>query len=147
MGSSSQSAIDASTGSFSIWHVLIIIMVLLFVLSPMLIGLMVMGAQRAVLLVHAGSGLSKNGYYGYSPTYFFFGFLVPIFRGEIGIGLLHLLFSALTFGIFQLVMPFLYNKQFTSRLLTTGWSIADPSSARGVAATSRLGIIRGQAAA
>ena len=44
---------------------------------------------------------------------------LPIFREEIGIGLLHLVFSILTLNIFQLVMPFLYNKQYTSRMLTS----------------------------
>jgi len=39
--------------------------------------------------------------------------------------MLHLLFSIFTFGIFQLVMPFLYNKQYTSRLLTSGFVLAD----------------------
>jgi hypothetical protein len=62
---------------------------------------------------------------GYAWTYFFFGFFVPIFRGEILIGFLHLIFSILTFGVFQIVMPFLYNKQHTVRLLTDGWKLSD----------------------
>lgn len=127
--------------------ILIVLLGLALILSPLIIGLLVMGPQRSVLLVHAESGLSKKGFYGYCPTYFFFSFLVPIFRGEIGIGLLHLVFGILTFGIFQLVMPFLYNKQYTSRLLTTGWSIADPVSDRGQMAASRFGIIRPSATA
>ena len=53
------------------------------------------------------------------------GFFVPIFRGEILIGVLHLIFSLVTFGLFQLVIPFLYNKQFTSRMLTSGWELSD----------------------
>ena len=36
-----------------------------------------------------------------------------------------LIFSIVTFGIFQLVIPFLYNKQFTSRMLTSGWVLSD----------------------
>jgi hypothetical protein len=54
-----------------------------------------------------------------------FGFFVPIFRGEILIGVLHLIFSILTFGVFQIVMPFLYNKHYSTRLLTDGWELAD----------------------
>jgi hypothetical protein len=30
-----------------------------------------------------------------------------------------------TFGLFQLIMPFLYNKQYMTRLLTSGWQLAD----------------------
>ena len=41
------------------------------------------------------------------------------------IGVLHLIFSVVTFGLFQLVIPFLYNKQFTSRMLTSGWELSD----------------------
>jgi len=30
-----------------------------------------------------------------------------------------------TFGIFQLIMPFLYNKQHSTRLLNNSWSLSD----------------------
>tara|TARA_X000001036_G_scaffold392401_1_gene391232 strand:- start:294 stop:671 length:378 start_codon:yes stop_codon:yes gene_type:complete len=92
---------------------------------PLFIGLMVMGSQRRINLLHS-SGLNKSGYVGYSWTYFFFGWFVPIFRGEIGIGILHFLFTVITFGLFQyLFMPFLYNKQFMTRLMTKGWTLND----------------------
>ena len=84
-----------------------------------------MGPQKGVNLKHSNSGVNKTGYTGYCWTYFFFGFFVPIFRGEILIGVLHLIFSVVTFGLFQLVIPFLYNKQFTSRMLTSGWELSD----------------------
>ena len=84
-----------------------------------------MGPQKKINLKHTNSSLNKPGYIGYCWTYFFFSFFVPIFRGEILIGVLHLIFSIVTFGIFQLVIPFLYNKQFTSRMLTSGWELSD----------------------
>ena len=98
-----------------------------------------MGFQKKVQLTHGESGLNKTGYFGYCWTYFFFGFFVPIFRGEIGIGLLHLIFSAITFGIFQLIMPFLYNRQYTSRLLTNGFKLADSDEVNEIA-SRKLGI-------
>ena len=70
---------------------------------------------------HEQSGMTKDGYYGFSWTYFFFGWLVPIIRGELGVGALHLLFTLFTLGIWQLIVCFLYNKQFMTRLLTAGW--------------------------
>lgn len=98
-----------------------------------------MGLQRKVMLKHQQSGLIRKGYYGFSWTYLFFGWIVPIFRGEIGIGALHLLFTLVSFGLFQLVMPFLYNKQYTSRQLTSGWILAD-SEENNAKARERLGI-------
>ena len=109
-------------GSFSVWHWLIVLFVV-FILF--IIGINVMGLQRSVMLQHSTSGLTKKGFYGYSWTYLLFGWFVPIFRGEIGIGFLHLVLSVVTVGIFQAVMPFLYNRQYTSRQLTNGWVLAD----------------------
>jgi len=99
--------------------------VLLIFFSPVIIGVMVMGIQRSVMIQHTSSGLTKKGFYGYSWTYLLFGFLVPIFRGEIGIGALHFILTTVTAGIFQVVMPYLYNRQYTSRQLTNGWVLAD----------------------
>lgn len=107
-------------GSFSIWHWMIV----LIMFAPAIVGIAVMGWQRKVLVKHEQSGLQKNGYVGYSLTYYFFGWLVPIIRGEIGIGVLHLVLTVVSLGVFQfLVMPFLYNKQYMTRLLTTGWQL------------------------
>ncbi len=106
---------------FSIWHGL----VLLIIFLPPIIGVAVVGIQRKVLIKHRASGLIKYGYFGWSWTYYFFGWFVPIFRGEIGIGMLHLLISLFTFGLFQVIMSFLYNKQYMTRMLVNGWELAD----------------------
>jgi hypothetical protein len=104
---------------------IILLIIILIFFSPLILGLIFMGTQKKVNLKHSNSGLNKPGYVGYCWTYFFFSFFVPIFRGEILIGVLHLIFSIVTFGLFQLVIPFLYNKQFTSRMLTSGWELSD----------------------
>ena len=80
---------------------------------------------KKITIKHTQSRLTKQGAIGWSWTYQLFGFLVPIFRGEIGIGLLHLVFSVITFGVFQIIMPFIYNKQYMTRMLTSGWQLAD----------------------
>ena len=105
----------------SVWQLIIV----LFIFSPLILGLIFMGPQRGVNLKHSNSGVNKSGYTGYCWTYFFFGFFVPIFRGEILIGVLHIIFSVVTLGLFQLIIPFLYNKQYTTRLLTNGWELND----------------------
>ena len=104
--------------------IIFLIIILIFFL-PLILGLIFMGAQKKINLKHTNSSLNKPGFVGYCWTYFFFSFFVPIFRGEILIGVLHLIFSVVTFGLFQLVIPFLYNKQFTSRMLTSGWELSD----------------------
>jgi hypothetical protein len=121
--------------SFSIWHWII----LLILFSPVIIGFAVMGVQKTVLVKHQQSGLVKKGFFGFSWTYLLFGLLVPIFRGEVGIGLLHLALTAVTFGVFQIVMPFLYNKQYMTRLLTSGWQLSDEQAVMSTARV-KLGI-------
>ena len=104
---------------------IVFLVIILIFFSPLILGLIFMGAQKKINLKHSNSSLNKPGFVGYCWTYFFFSFFVPIFRGEILIGVLHLIFSLVTFGLFQLVIPFLYNKQFTSRMLTSGWELSD----------------------
>ena len=119
--------------------VLVLLILLVFLLLPLLIGVATMGSQKTVKVKHEASGLIKDGYVGYCWTYFFFGWIVPVIRGEISIGVLHLILTVFTFGFFQLVMPFLYNRQYMTRLLTCGWSLADSEGVNSNA-RMRLGI-------
>ena len=115
-------------------------LLILFFFGPLIIGTMMMGIQKGVQLKHTDSGLNKKGYYGYCWTYFLFGAFVPVFRGEIGIGLLHFIFTAITFGLFWLIMPFLYNKKYTNRLLTNGFKLSEDEELD-VAIKERLGVL------
>ena len=78
-----------------------------------------------VMIIHPTSGLSRKGYFGFSWTYLFFGWWVPMFRGELGVAALHLLFTIVTFGLWQIVVAFLYNKQFMTRMLEKGYVLGD----------------------
>ena len=78
----------------------------------------------AIPIKHSQSGMMKDGLYGFSWTYLLFGWFVPLFRGELGVGALHLLFTFVTFGFWQLIVCFLYNKQYMTRMLTSGWELA-----------------------
>jgi len=71
------------------------------------------------------SGLLKTGYYGFSWTYLFFGWLVPLFRGELVVAALHLLFTVVTIGLWQIIFAFLYNQQFMTRMLEKGYVLKD----------------------
>jgi len=78
-----------------------------------------------VTIQHPANGLTKTGYYGFSWTYLFFGWLVPLIRGEISVALIHLVLSMFTCGFWQLIMPFLYNKQYMTRMLEKGYILKD----------------------
>ena len=117
------------------------LLLIFIIFLPLILGLIFMGLQKKIVFKHKDSGINKNGFVGYCLTYFFFGFFVPIFRGEISIGVFHLIFSLLTFGLFQLVMPFLYNKQYSTRLLTNGWELNDTDE-RNELARLKIGIAK-----
>jgi len=117
----------------------IIIIFLLLIFSPLILGSIFLGWQKGIRVIHKQSGIERKCFVGYSWTYFFFGFFVPVFRGEISIGIFHLIFSIVTFGLFQLVMPFLYNKQASVRLLVNGWELNDTEE-NNLFASAKIGI-------
>ena len=117
----------------------IILIFILLIFSPLILGSFFLGWQKRIRVIHKESGIEKSCFVGYSWTYFSFGFFVPIFRGEISIGIFHLIFSILTFVLFQLVMPFLYNKQSSLKLLLNGWELND-SEENNLIASNKIGI-------
>jgi len=116
-----------------------ITVIIILILIPLLVGTFFLGWQRGINIKHKDSELQRQCFIGYSWTYFLFGFFVPIFRGEIIIGIVHALLAFITFGIFQLIMPFLYNKQHATRLLTNSW-ILDDTPEMNKLAGERIGI-------
>lgn len=94
-----------------------------------------------VKLINPVNGLVKQGLYGYSWTYLFFGWLVPIFRGELGVAALHLLFTLVSFGLWQIIMSFLYNKQYMVRMLEKGYVLNDTEEIM-AGAREKLGIVK-----
>ena len=87
----------------------------------------------SVQMKHKQSGVVKNGYYGFSWTSFFFGGIPALIRGDIayGFGVLvaGLLFGAFTLGILWfvigLIWAFIYNKNYTHRLIKEGYDFND----------------------
>lgn len=78
-----------------------------------------------VIIQNPNNGLTRIGYFGFSWTYLFFGWWVPLIRGELGVAALHLLFTICTFGLWQLIVSFLYNKQYMVRMLEKGYVLKD----------------------
>jgi hypothetical protein len=110
---------DSSSGALGVF-----LFIFLLVFGPALLGIFVF-KQKPILLKHKDSGIRKTARLGWSWTYYYFGFLVPIFRGEITIAVLHLVITIFTLGLFQIIWSFLYNKQHVTRLLTSGWILSD----------------------
>ncbi len=91
------------------------------------------------MLQHPVNGLIKKGYFGFSWTYLFFGWWVPLIRGELGIAVLHLVITLFTFGFWQLIVSFLYNKQYMTRMLEKGYVLHDAEPVM-ASAREKLGI-------
>ena len=96
---------------------------------------------KKVVLIHPQTGLLKSGFYGFSWTFLFFGWFVPLFRGELLIALMHFAITVITFGIWQIIFAFLYNKQYTSRLLEKGYILNDTEEVN-EEARQKLGIVK-----
>jgi hypothetical protein len=92
-----------------------------------------------VTIKHPQTGLIQSGYVRYSWTYLFFGFWVPLIRGELGVAALHFFFSVVTLGLWQFVVSFLYSKQYMTRKLMKGWVLAD-SADRNLLAAAKIGV-------
>ena len=86
-----------------------------------------------VAMKHPQTGIRKNGFYGFSWTSFLFGGFPALFRGDVlhGIGILAVgvLFGAFSAGLLWLlvglVWAFIYNKNYTHRLLQAGYQFDD----------------------
>jgi hypothetical protein len=82
----------------------------------------------AVQMRHSFNGIYKNGYIGFSWTYLFFGFFVPLIRGHYPLALWHFAFFIVfspVLIIFQPVMAFLFNRFYTRRLIEEGYVFDD----------------------
>jgi len=96
---------------------------------------------KRVQLIQPETGLMKSGYYGFSWTFMFFGWFVPIFRGELFISILHFVITIVTFGLWQVIIAFLYNKQYMTRMLEKGYVLNDSEEVN-EAARLKLGIAK-----
>ena len=70
----------------------------------------------------------KKGFLGFSWTTFFFGFFVPLFRGDWLWLVIMIILGVVSCGIANIILAFLYNKFYTSKLFENGWEPADDFS-------------------
>lgn len=74
---------------------------------------------------------------GFSWTMLFFGFLVPLVRGDWKWVIISLVLDAVTCGLSWFVFPFIYNKVYIKGLIEKGWL---PVNEAGAYAMSQKGI-------
>ncbi len=100
-----------------------------------------------IALKHKDSNIMKDGFYGYSWTTLFFGFIPALFRGDfmtfIGGFLIYAIFGFFTLGLgaffLGFIWAFMYNKHYTRKLLERGYVLAGSDSENAQAA-AELGI-------
>ena len=66
-------------------------------------------------------GNVKKSPIGFSWTTLFFGFWVPLFRGDFKWFLIMIIVGSLTVGVSVLVFPFFYNKLYYQDLINNGF--------------------------
>ena len=82
---------------------------------------------------HKETGLTKDGFIGYSWTTLFFGSFPALFRGDfitfIGVFVVLIILGIISFGIgafiAMIVWSFLYNKYYTRKLIEKGYQFDD----------------------
>lgn len=87
-----------------------------------------------IRLKNSQNGLSVEVQTGFSWTSFFFGFLVPLFRGMYGYAGIVAVASIFTLGFSSLYFPFVINKAQVKMLLEKGYKPASLEDAKQIEA-------------
>ncbi|OOC23370.1 HrgC protein [Helicobacter pylori] len=74
------------------------------------------------------NNLTKKGLVGFSWTTLFFGFLLPVIRGDLGWAVLMLIAQIFSLCLANIVFAFIYNKKYTTKLLEDGYEPMDEYS-------------------
>ena len=77
---------------------------------------------------------------GFSWTNFFFGFFVPLFRGDWKWAAIFFAVAWVTFGFGSLITAFFYNKLYAEELLNNGFKVKSLNGADKALIKARLGI-------
>lgn len=76
-----------------------------------------------VMLKNPQTGIIKKGFYGFSWTTLFFGLFPAIFRGDIKTAFILFFLSWVPFIFF--IWAFIYNKNYTLKLIGRGYKFCD----------------------
>jgi hypothetical protein len=88
---------------------------------------------QAIQMTHTKTGIVKDGYIGFSYSYFFLGifslgWIVPLYRGNLLLSLICLIFHMFTLPLWMftaLMFGLFFNKFYTLRLIEEGYRFTD----------------------
>lgn len=78
-----------------------------------------------VKLRNPNTGITKNGFTGFSWTTFFWGGFPAMFRGDFVLGLVLIILNFFVFWIPGIIAAFVYNKHYTTKLIEAGYVLDD----------------------
>jgi hypothetical protein len=104
----------------------------------------------AIKMINKKTGITKDGYIGFSYSYFLLGifnmgWLVPLYRGELLITLICLIIHVLTLPfwiITAVVFGLFFNKYYTLKLIEEGYTFSDSDDELVARAKTILGITK-----
>jgi hypothetical protein len=97
----------------------------------------------AIQMRHNRHGIYKDGYVGFSWTYLFFGFFVPLLRGHYRYALYHFIIFVLSGPLIpfvQLILAFMFNRWYTLDMIERGYQF-DTTPELKAYACEKLGVV------
>ena len=103
---------------------------------------------QAIQMTHTKTGIVKYGYIGFSYSYFFLGifslgWIVPLYRGNLLLSLICLIFHMFTLPLWMftaLMFGLFFNKFYTLRLIEEGYLFTDSDDELVTRAKTILGV-------
>jgi hypothetical protein len=96
-------------------------------------------AFTSVVFKNPNTGAMKEAPIGFSWTVFFFGFLPPLFRGDIKWAAIMFIVACFTFGLSNFVFMFIYNKLYVKDLIDAGYKAQSIAKGELGYASAKLG--------
>ncbi|MEZ5850960.1 MAG: hypothetical protein R3D68_09980 [Hyphomicrobiaceae bacterium] len=84
---------------------------------------------QEITLKHPQTGDTKKGFTGFSWTMLVFGGFVPLLRGDMIMALVAFVVQIATVGLGTAIWAFVFNKQYTMKLIEAGYEIVGDSDA------------------
>ena len=103
---------------------------------------------HGIHMTHTKTGIIKDGYIGFSYSYFFLGifslgWIVPLYRGNVGMSLVCLVFNMFTLPLWMLtalLFGLFFNKYYTLKLIEEGYRFTDSDEELVARAKTILGV-------
>jgi len=97
-------------------------------------------AYNKIFFENSHTGAKKEAPVGFSWTTFFFGFFVPMVRGDWKWAIIMFLLAVFTFGIAMIYFWFAYNKLYIKELVNGGYKAKGVQTGTVDAITTSVGI-------